>query len=424
MLWLLTACRPAADVPDSSAAAPYRVVWADLHAHTNLSMDGCEDEGDACTARTTPASDALENAVEAGLDVVSLTDHAEFLEHEDLETGQVSNIWDTTLARVADAPDGLIAYPGYEWTAHCAGAQNIHRTVVLEEAAPCSDWRVPSCVLPARKEQFGREAYTENPAVKVTHSDQLEDFLGDVPTFEGCSESRWLAYIHHPGVTTPAGIDWSATGPLMSTERLVEVYSEHGSSECTDLTSPGCDWQVNTEFHAPEGSIQAMLETGHRMGFLAGTDSHDGRPGSIDAPGPSGQYVDTDGDDLADVVTPHHSPGGITAVLLPVDADLGRSQVFEALLDRRTIAASAALDPLVVVLEPDILPGRAVEAGTYTLRLELPEDATWEWVRPDGSVVEEPTELVLEAGDVGYVRVRTDEHRAWASPWWVSAAPR
>lgn len=385
---------------------PYRVLWADLHAHTNLSMDGCEDADDACTARTTPAADALDG----DLDVVALTDHAEFSQHTDLETGVVTDIWETTLARVAEHP---LAFAGYEWTAHCAGAQNIHRTVLLEEPDACEAYRVPSCELPSRKEQFGREVYTPNEALKAGHSHELEQRLQEVD----CPSSRWLAFIHHPAMSTPAGIDWETPGSLLATEHLVEIYSEHGSSECAEIEGD-CDWQVS-EFHVAEGSIQAMLAAGHRMGFVANTDSHDGRPGSVDAPGPSGQYVDTDEDGLADSVTPHPSPGGLTAILLVEGQE--RQDVFDALLDRRTIAASAELEPLVVLLGEE-LPGREVAAGTHPLHVELPDGATWEWVEPDGTVTPEPFEIALEPGEAGYVRIRVGEDRAWASPWWAPPA--
>lgn len=426
MLWLVLACRPAADT-GRETPAPYRVVWADLHAHTNLSMDGCEAPDAGCRPRSTPAADALQNAVEAGLDVVALTDHAEFLEHQDLASGVVTNIWDATRTEVDAAPDGLVAFAGYEWTAHCAGAQNIHRTVVLEDPSACDAWRAPSCVLPARKEQLGHEVYTENPSAKISHSDALQLWMDDVPSVEGCSDTRWIGFVHHPGLTTPAGVDWANPGPLLARELLVEIYSEHGSSECRELDGD-CAWEVNTAFHAPEGSIHAMLAEGHRMGFLAGTDSHDGRPGSIDAPGPSGQYVDTDDDGLADSVTLHHSRGGITGILLLPGEPLDRATVFDALEDRRTVATSHPFDPMVIALEPGVLPGREVDEGTWPLRIELPEGATWEWVTPDGAVLAEPAELDLDAGDVGYIRVRATvdgvEHRAWASPWWVSDAPR
>ena len=417
MLWALLGCRPAAQ-PSESGFEGLRLVWADLHAHTNLSMDGCEANGQGCTSREPglPASDVLDQAQESGLGVLALTDHVEFSLYTDLDNGTVHDIWERTLELVGAAPPELVVLPGYEWTAHCTEAQGIHRTVVFEEPDACESLRVPSCQLSGHKEELGHEVYTVNPNEKAGNTDKLYARIGEVSE---CS-SRWLTFVHHPALTTPASIDWGhAAGP--EDELLVEVHSEHGSSECTDPTVEGCDWAVS-EFHDPLGSIQSALANGQRPGFLAGTDSHDARPGSVqDGPGPSGLYVDTDGDGKEESAELHPYAGGLTGIWVE---ELSREAVFDALLDKRTVAASWPLE--VRVTAGGELPGRELPVGEHPVEVALEgvEDWTWELVATDGSFIEEPTTFILSEGEVVYLRIRAqvdgEEQRVWASPWWAA----
>ena len=415
---VLLACRPAAtsDSTESTAERP-RLVWADLHAHTNLLMDGCEANGAGCVSRDPgePASDFLEQAVESGLSVVAITDHAEFSVYTDLASGREHDIWARTLEVVGAAPAGLVALVGYEWTAHCSTAQGVHRTLIFEEPDACEELRVPSCELEAKKETLGHELYAANPDEPAGNTDKLVARLAEV----SACETRWLSFVHHPAMTTPAAVDWShSAGP--EPELLLEIHSEHGSSECRDPLSPGCSWGLS-EFHDGAGSLQAALAAGQRPGLLAGTDSHDSRPGSVgDGPGPSALYEDLDGDGAPETATPHPYSGGITGIWVE---SLERSEVFSALQDKRTVAASWPMD--ITLLAGDQLPGRALEAGEWPLTVDVAdvEDWTWEVVSPSGAVLEEPESITLSAGEVVYVRIRatidSEEQRAWGSPWWV-----
>ncbi len=468
MLWLVLGCRPAAspedttlpesrtdsprdspgdsprdsprDSPkDSEALTPpaSRIVWGDLHSHTNLSMDGCEDNaGVGCLPRAAllPADDWYARARESQLDFAAMTDHSEFSVYEDVTSGARMDIWSRTLEVLARPAQGdPLGFAGYEWTAHCAGAQGLHRTVVLEEPQPCAAWRVASCPLKEQKAAIGKERYyADSERPRRDDTSELLEGLAAAPTSDGCEDSRWIAFVHHPAYTIPADIDWSDPGPLLAEEALVEVYSEHGSSECVNPAAPYCDWNLATEVYSPAGSLQAMLQAGHRPGLLAGTDSHDGRPGSLgDGPGPNSLYDDTDGDGVPDTAQHHRAPGGLTGLIVDPDAELDRAAIFDALESKRSVAASSSFEVLRVWVLSSTgtwhAPGEALEPGEYRLFVDLEdpdlEDWTWEWMLPDGSARAAPTELSFAPGDVGYLRLRAQlrgqEHRVWVSPWWA-----
>jgi hypothetical protein len=76
---------------------------------------------------------------------------------------------------------------------------------------------------------------------------------------------------------------WNLVENTPLREHLVEISSEHGVGECVDPNAADCAWRVNSSVeYVPEGAVQNALGLGHRLGFLAGTDSHDARPGSVD----------------------------------------------------------------------------------------------------------------------------------------------
>jgi len=120
---------------------------------------------------------------------------------------------------------------------------------------------------------------------------------------------------HHPGYELDLhvpGTDWDALET--DVDRLVELWSMHGSSEGVDpddrpLTGP----------RRPEG-VMGGLRRGKRMGLVAGSDSHTGRPGGS-----------------LDDVFPHG--GGLCAVWAEA---LTRRSLFEALRARRTYALTGS----------------------------------------------------------------------------------
>ncbi len=124
-----------------------------------------------------------------------------------------------------------------------------------------------------------------------------------------------LVVSHHP--CYPSG-SWCSSTDFETVEtdveRLVEIWSMHGSSEGYDpYDRPFAKFD-------PERQAMAVLKRGLRIGFTGGSDTHSGRPGGS-------------------AKEPRHYWGGLTAVW----ADrLSRRDLFQALYDRRTYALTRA----------------------------------------------------------------------------------
>lgn len=78
---------------------------------------------------------------------------------------------------------------------------------------------------------------------------------------------------HHTGYAN--GIDWDHRDPALSP--VVEIFSEHGSSERDIGLHPMVGHSGGPGDH--RFTVQSGLAAGHRVGFTAGTDNHDGYPG-------------------------------------------------------------------------------------------------------------------------------------------------
>ncbi len=179
--------------------------------------------------------------------------------------------------------------------------------------------------------------------------------------------------------------DWDAHDPRW--ERVVEIYSMWGSSEC-----------------GGERSIQAAWARGYRLGVIGGTDDHTGHPG-----------------------TP---PGGLAAVFA---RELTREALFNSMMARRCYATTGArilLDFRVTgaPMGQVIKKGNAVEvrarcAGTAPIeKLEILRNN-----EPVHAVAGNQRTLDVRwrdgrarAGAYYYVRLtQADGHRAWSSPIWI-----
>ena len=128
-------------------------------------------------------------------------------------------------------------------------------------------------------------------------------------------ESDAFVVSHHP--CYPAGSWRSSTDyDVLETdvERLIELWSMHGSSEGYDPN----DRPLSK--YDPERQVMSALRRGVRLGFVAGSDTHSARPGGS-----------------------AHEPGAHWGGLAAVWAkDLTRRSVFEALRARRTYALMQA----------------------------------------------------------------------------------
>ncbi|MDG1481111.1 MAG: DUF3604 domain-containing protein [Myxococcota bacterium] len=422
--------------------------WGDLHAHSGLSWDGCEDWAAGCLLRSpTPGADFFDNAADSALDFAALTDHAEADRfYPDGPDGASLAIWESQQQLVQAAQEGpVVALLGYEWTAFREEREGnrltgTHRTVLLADPDACPDYRVPGWALPdgEKTHEVGAAVFIDEAADYAATPAELWEALSAAG--QTCDPVRWVTYAHHPAYSVPQVTDWSLDENVPEQEQVVEIYSEHGSSECIDLTAEGCDWRINTaQGYYADGSAQAALAEGFQLGFVGGTDSHDARPGSIeDGPSHIAHWLDTDDDGLPDTPKAHFTAGGLTGVWLSEDTPLTADAILESLSARTTAASSGPRPDLIAqALGQDgiryppgsVLPRSALPAE-ISLTLSDPGAAaasiTIERIGPDGLLTDTDTDTLTDTwsrsdGDWTYLRIRyvigTEEERVWLSPW-------
>lgn len=201
-----------------------RILWADLHGHSNLS-DG-----------TGTPEDWFRYARDVALlDVAALTDHDHF---GVLFLDQHPNLWNDIQDVVEQfhEPGKFVAVLGYEWTSWIHG----HRHVLqFTDRAPLLSSLDPQYTTPR----------------------QLWDALRGQPA---------LTFAHHTA-GEPVATNWSYA-PDPELEPVVEVLSVHGSSEARDAP--------RTVRGARDGYfVRDQLTRGSQLGFIGSGDSHDGHPG-------------------------------------------------------------------------------------------------------------------------------------------------
>ncbi len=210
-----------------------RIVWGDLHGHSQLS-DGTGTPDDYFGY----ARDV------AALDVVSLTDH----DHWGMRfLDQSPDAWGAILdaAKRFEEPGRFVTLPGYEWTNWLHG----HRHVLYfdDEAEILSSL---------------------NPAYET-------------PTllWDGLRGRNALTLAHH-SAGGPVSTNWDFV-PDPSIEPVTEIVSVHGSSEAPDSPHP--------IYSAVAGNfVRDVLDRGLQFGFIGSGDGHDGHPGLSHLGGQSG----------------------------------------------------------------------------------------------------------------------------------------
>jgi len=220
-----------------------RILWADLHGHSQLS-DGTG----------TPDEYFWYARDVAALDIVSLTDH----DHWGMRfLDQNEAMWEAIRAagRRFEEPGRFLAIEGYEWTSWLHG----HRHVLYFE----SGGDVLSSIDPAY----------ESPA-------QL---------WKALAGRKALTVAHH-SAGGPVSTNWDFM-PDPAMEPVTEIVSVHGSSEAAD--SPGKIYNA-----VPGNFVRDVLDRGARFGFIGSGDSHDGHPGLAHLASPSGGLAAIFSEDL------------------------------------------------------------------------------------------------------------------------------
>jgi hypothetical protein len=207
----------------------YRLLWADLQVHGNLS-DG-----------TGTPEDIYRYARDvARLDIAALTEH-DYWGY--LPLAEQPQAWQRVLdgAATMHQPGRFITFPAYEWTSWTFGHQHI--LFAREQDAQILAWQDPN----------------------YDHPRELLAALAGIDC---------LAIPHHPG-GGPVPYCWKYHDPDL--QPVVEIVSVHGVSERVGAIA-GIRQPV------PSGMVQAALARGHRLGLIGGGDTHDGHPG-IGSPG-------------------------------------------------------------------------------------------------------------------------------------------
>ena len=198
-----------------------------------------------------------------------------------------------------------------------------------------------------------------------------------------------------------AATDWDFHDD--SVERLAEIFSRHAPYEDDESRSK---FTKNIK-KMPHHSVQEALSRGYRMGFTAGSDSHQ---------------------------MEHGVEGGIVAAFTPTH---DREGIWDAMYARHTygttgarILVSLKIDGHMMGSELTRPVGKAVDIdisvlGTSNVKVDLLRNnqvlKTWE---PGSDCLDVSlTDTGVNATDWYYVRVtQPDEHMAWSSPIWIDRA--
>jgi hypothetical protein len=204
-----------------------RVLWGDLHGHSNYSDGTGVPEDYFVYARDVSA-----------LDVAALTDHDHW---GILPLASQPAMWADIIEQTKrfHEPGRFVTLLGWEWTSWIHG----HRHVLYFED---------------RGEIFDSvDPRTESPR-------QLWTALAEQPV-------EALTFAHH-SAGGPVATNWEVA-PDPRFEPLTEIVSIHGSSEALD--SPGAIYDP-----VPGNFVRDVLDRGYRFGFIGSGDRHDGHPGA------------------------------------------------------------------------------------------------------------------------------------------------
>jgi hypothetical protein len=259
----------AAAAEAAGSPANYQVFFGDIHNHN---ADGYA---------TSELRRAFEIARNQRLDFYARTPHAHWHDIGQYEGGieqmwldgfeVTKNRWDDVLEMVREfhKPGEFVTFPGYEW--HSTNFGDYH------------------LVFP----------YADAPLVLPDTLKELQDFV---------RETGAIMIPHHPANRQGMrGANFQERDPELAP--LLEVYSEWGNAVSDHGPYPyirhshGGRWTQNT--------LQYRLAQGDRLGVIASTDNHFGKPGA------------------------YHE--GLAAVLA---TDRSREAIFDALWNRRTYAVT------------------------------------------------------------------------------------
>lgn len=351
--------------------------FGDIHTHSGWPDGGC--------GMGTIDENYLYARDVANLDIYALTDHDTQI--------MASNSWQAQLAKAAEyyRPGEFVTIPAYEWTSSLYGHRNVYYRSAEGPMFPCRfepDYWSPTHETP--EQLWARLDEAGLPAITVPH--------------------------HTTATSHP--LNWHWFSPKY--DRVVEIYSSWGDHE----------WPLNPR--RGYGSdrfehlyIREALSLGHRFGFIASSDGHDGHPGNAQSPDVKHHHLY------------HHLGSGRIGVLAP---ELTREAVFDAIYERRCYATTGPHIALSVTLNGrpmgSVIPTRELpEVPILSVSVAAPWLIDRVQIIKSGSVVADLTstrhameaefawpDSAFDKNTPAYYYVRitlADGEMAWSSPIWV-----
>ncbi|MBI4709563.1 MAG: DUF3604 domain-containing protein, partial [Nitrospirae bacterium] len=348
--------------------------------HTMYSADaylqgGCAIPDDVCTS-----------ARNNGLNFAAVTGHAEY----NAAAGRMSEyLWNDTVAQLQNGScaetSTFIPFIGYEWTNQTYG----HKTVIFKIL------NIPFSAV------FGAKHYT-TPDALWTALDS--------------SGYKAITIPHHVADDNTAATNWDYHNPYY--QPVMEIYSEHGSSESCRL-----NYEAPAFCNSSGSAAYALGTKGYKIGIIAGTDAHDGRAGSVN----NGDFV----------MPRTQFNGGLIAVIA---SSFSRTDIWDAITNRRTYATSGPKIILSFNINGNKMGSEIILASGEYPALEISAQGVRsvidriEIIKNGNSVSPVHTQTFSQntvsyswtdndyiSGDFYYVRViQSNNERAWSSPIWVT----
>ncbi len=305
----------------------------------------------------------------AGLEFASLTDHDSYPDW----TTKSEWEWMRTSCKLVNMEDDFASLLSYEWTPNEYRYDYGHKNIYY----PGDDG----------------EMFRSNEVGGIT----------PYKLFESIKAYGGQCIPHHPAAMwgmVSAATDWTFGDE--SVQRLVETYSRHAAYERFE------DKSVYTKDHLKcEGCCaQDALAMGHRIGLIAGSDSHQ---------------------------MEHGIEGGIMGAFLP---EITRQNLFDAMFDRFVFGTTGArILPSIKI--GDAVMGQEIKcAKDASVNIDVSvlctQQGKVELIKNNKVVATHETQNLecdftyvdddRSESDYYYLRVtQNDEHMAWSSPIWVDA---
>ena len=349
-----------------------KIYWGDMQGHSSIS-DGAGTGEEYYRMMTGPAA----------LDFGTLSDH---------EWQILPDQWSEIqgLCEKYYQPGKFV--PLLSWEYSLGG----HRLVYYKD---CS--YTPKVSFTGPKQMWEVE-YNHEQIHSWTMNEQGKPWLdfGNMEQLYSSNEGIDSIIVPHTSATLDMGNDWDAHDPQKVP--LVEIYSVHGSNEDADSPKKVNGW-------VDRGSVRTALSRGFRLGFIAGGDSHDGKPGRPIW----GKYS-----------------GGLTAIMAK---RLDRDSVWSALKNKRTYATTGARILLGVSINGRRFSEKVEVDNSLCLQMDVNGTDNIEKVDlvSNGQVISTDHPGTMDFSrtfcDVTfsgiayyYFRViQTDGQMAWSSPLWA-----